>query len=58
MEENKKQIAEIDEKLKTLSEAWKDAREEKKDHWMNQINTLLEKRLALKNPVMEFSEKA
>lgn len=48
---NQSKINVIDEKLLILRETWADAEVTKKEKWMAQINTLLEERFELTNPV-------
>lgn len=48
---NQSKINVIDEKLLILRETWADAEVTKKEKWMVQINTLLEERFELTNPV-------
>ena len=42
-----KQIAQVDEKLRLLREAWMEAAPEKKAHWWAKINAALDERLVL-----------
>jgi len=44
------QIKQIDEKLSILRESYLDAKPERKQHWMDKINELLDQRLTLMKP--------
>lgn len=44
------EIKQIDEKLSILRESYLDAKPERKQHWMDKINELLDQRLALMKP--------
>jgi hypothetical protein len=44
------EIKQIDEKLAILRESYLDAKPERKQHWMDKINELLDQRLTLMKP--------
>jgi len=49
-QETETKIKQIDEKLSILRESYLDAKPERKQHWMDKINELLDQRLILTKP--------